>query len=264
MTKYSPLAKYLSEIPSSMNEILLHFSKIEEIIGDKLPPSARKHTAWWSNEVNGVHVAGKAWQSVGWNAHRPNFKNETVIFVRKGSTFEKLPYPAPQQRVQKSEDVIVLESIPPKTHSHRSTASFGKRQEYIIVGELLRRGFDVYMTLVDDQQIDCIIRLERGGQPEYFDIQIKARSADCLPQNAGFFPLLGIPNPRDNYFYIFFSEQADMTWVIPSLDLVRLARQNKTGQNVGKYSINLCNHYTSGVKPRPKFKEYEKAFGLIK
>lgn len=43
--------------------------------------------------------------------------------------------------------------------SHRNTASFGKRQEFIAVAELLRRGFDVYMTQVDDQQIDCIIRL---------------------------------------------------------------------------------------------------------
>lgn len=47
---------------------------------------------------------------------------------------------------------------------HRSTASFGKRQEYIAVAELLRRGFDVYMTLVDDQQIDCVIRQERKWQ----------------------------------------------------------------------------------------------------
>jgi hypothetical protein len=39
---------------------------------------------------------------------------------------------------------------------HRSIASFGKRQESIAVAELLRRGFDVSMTLVDDQQIDCI------------------------------------------------------------------------------------------------------------
>jgi len=35
----------------------------------------------------------------------------------------------------------------------RSSASFGKRQEYVAVAELLRRDFDVYMTLVDDQQM---------------------------------------------------------------------------------------------------------------
>lgn len=28
----------------------------------------------------------------------------------------------------------------------------------VVFGELLRRGYDVYLTLVDDQQIDCIVR----------------------------------------------------------------------------------------------------------
>jgi len=44
--------------------------------------------------------------------------------------------------------------------NHRSTASFGKRQEYIAVAELLRRNYDVYMSLVDDQQIACVVRQE--------------------------------------------------------------------------------------------------------
>ena len=39
--------------------------------------------------------------------------------------------------------------------SYRNTASFGKRQEYSVIAELLKRGFDVYMTLVDDQGIMC-------------------------------------------------------------------------------------------------------------
>lgn len=59
---------------------------------------------------------------------------------------------------------------------YRHTASFGKRQEFIAIAELLRRGFDVYQTLVDDQQIDCVIRKEVSGNPVYLDIQIKARS----------------------------------------------------------------------------------------
>jgi hypothetical protein len=45
----------------------------------------------------------------------------------------------------------------------RDSASFGKRQEFTVTAELLRRGYDVYQTLVDDQQIDCIIR--KGKQP---------------------------------------------------------------------------------------------------
>ena len=76
--------------------------------------------------------------------------------------------------------------------NYRSSAFFGKRQEYIAVAELLRRGYDVYMTLVDDQQIDCVIRQEKDGQLRYLDIQIKARSKECTPKNAGRFAALAI------------------------------------------------------------------------
>lgn len=58
----------------------------------------------------------------------------------------------------------------------RSSASFGKRQEFSAIAELMKRNYDVYLTLVDDQQIDCILRLEREPYPVYVDIQIKARS----------------------------------------------------------------------------------------
>jgi hypothetical protein len=60
-----------------------------------------------------------------------------------------------------------------KSHAYRDTASFGRRHEYIAAAELLKRGFDIYMTLVDDQGIDCIIRLDEN---RYIDVQIKARS----------------------------------------------------------------------------------------
>jgi len=73
-----------------------------------------------------------------------------------------------------------------KPRAFRSTASFGKRQEFVVMAELLRRGFDVYLTLVDDQGVDCIVPLERKGQPRYLDIQIKARSKACDPRNGRF------------------------------------------------------------------------------
>jgi len=43
------------------------------------------------------------------------------------------------------------------------------------VAELLRQGFDVYMTLVDDQQNDCIVRQEKNGQPEAFHYGYQAQ-----------------------------------------------------------------------------------------
>ncbi len=146
----------------------------------------------------------------------------------------------------------------------RSSASFGKRHEYIAVAELLRRDFDVYMTLVDDQQIDCVLRLEKDSVLRYLDIQIKARSADCEPSNAGRFSAMEVRKPRENFFFIFYSEQANTSWIVPSLELVEEANRNKGGKNEGKYSINFCNLTKAGVKPRPRFKKYQNAFELLK
>jgi len=147
----------------------------------------------------------------------------------------------------------------------RSSASFGKRQEYVVIAELLRRGFDVYQTLVDDQGIDCVIRQERDGEIRYLEIQIKARSKDCKPSNAGLFAAMEIINPRPNYYFIFYSEQADAYWVIPSLELVQHAVRNRTGKNKGRYTIKLCNVKADGtVVPRPKFERYRNNFDLLK
>jgi hypothetical protein len=147
--------------------------------------------------------------------------------------------------------------------SFRSSASFGKRQEYMAVAELLRRGHDVYMTLVDDQQIDCIVRREKDGRIRYLDIQIKARSADCDPKNAGRFAAMKIRHPRKNFFYIFYSDQAKKYWIIPSLKLIKEARRNKAGLNKGNYTIDLCNANSKGIYPKPRFQKYEGAFHLL-
>jgi hypothetical protein len=147
--------------------------------------------------------------------------------------------------------------------SFRSSASFGKRQEYLAVARLLQLGFDVYMTLVDDQQIDCVIRQEKNGKFRYLDIQIKARSKDCEPRNAGRFAAMEIRQPRKGFFFIFYSEQADTYWVLPSQKLIQEALIVKSGSNMGRYTINFCNLTKSGVKPRSRLKKYENAFDVL-
>ena len=153
--------------------------------------------------------------------------------------------------------------------SYRNAASFGKRQEYIAVAELLRRDFDVYMTLVDDQQIDCVIRLEdENGPPRYLDIQIKARSRDA--KQAFTFAALQIRQPRDNFWFIFYCEAADIYWVMPSKKLVRLSNENKGGEtgdgkNKGRFTIKLANQNANGEWiPRPKFRDFENAFDALR
>lgn len=144
---------------------------------------------------------------------------------------------------------------------YRSSASFGKRQEYIAVAELLKRHFDVYMTLVDDQQIDCVVRIP-GSPPSYIDLQVKARSKSA--KHAGVFSALEIREPRENFLFLFYSEPCDTYWVMPSLDVVSLANKVQSGANAGKYRIAFANCNVRGVwKPRPKWKRYENAFDLI-
>lgn len=147
---------------------------------------------------------------------------------------------------------------------YRHTASFGKRQEFGAIAELLRRGYDVYLTLVDDQGIDCVVR---QGPERYFDIQIKARSKDCNPKNAGHFPQLDVPTPRKNYVFIFYSEHINTYWVIPSTVLVSDGFSNriKSGNSEGKFRVMLTNYSESksATSARPKYTEWIDAFERV-
>jgi hypothetical protein len=152
--------------------------------------------------------------------------------------------------------------------SFRSNASYGKRQEYKAIAKLLELGFDVYQTLIDDQAIDCIIRLPGGKR--YLDIQIKARSKTCVLKSRGFFPLLPILNPRDNYFFILYSEHTDNYWILPCTEIVRLAAEsgtnvhvNRGGSNKGKYAVRTMGA-NGNVFERMKPYMNESGFALLK
>jgi len=146
--------------------------------------------------------------------------------------------------------------------SFRSSVSFGKRQEFAVIGELLRRGYDVYQTLVDDQGIDCIIRQARSGEVRYLEIQVEARSKDA--KNPGRFTPLDVTRVNPNYFFIFYSEPLGMYWVLPSDVLVKEARRHKSGQSEGRYSLQFCHGRRDGTPvKRPRFAKYESAFNLL-
>jgi hypothetical protein len=141
---------------------------------------------------------------------------------------------------------------------YRDAASFGKRQEYSVIAELLKRDFDVYMTLVDDQGIDCIIRLDNE---RYLDIQIKARSKKAQQWN--FFAAMSF-KPRDNFYFILYTERDNNFWVMPSKDVMALGIKNKSGLNAGKISLTLPKIDTSSKAL--KFKKYknDNGFNLLK
>jgi hypothetical protein len=83
-SKYTYLREYLTRRAKYGSYAKLSFKKIEEIMGEKLPPSAISDPRWWSNTTGQPH--SKAWLSVGW-------KVEKVEPDRKEVTFVKVPTP---------------------------------------------------------------------------------------------------------------------------------------------------------------------------
>ena len=139
----------------------------------------------------------------------------------------------------------------------RDSASFGKRQEYSALAELLRRGFDVYLTLVDDQGIDCIIR---RNSKTYIDVQIKARSKHAKQWTT--FAAMRF-KPRRNLFFIFYAErglrggtEGYSIWVMPSKAVARLSHKNQGGANAGRYTLVLPKTHSSY-----KFRRFARYFG---
>lgn len=61
--------------------VTLTFARIEEMLGHPLPPSARKHGAWWSNSRSkGRH--NESWLSVGWETTNCDMKEQSITFLR--------------------------------------------------------------------------------------------------------------------------------------------------------------------------------------
>jgi hypothetical protein len=77
MSKYDPLYQHLKASELSLE---LTFADVEEILGFKLPPSARKHEAWWSNS-GGSHVQSYAWLNAGYRTESVDVPRGTVRFV---------------------------------------------------------------------------------------------------------------------------------------------------------------------------------------
>ena len=69
------------------------FAKIERIVGTKLPPSAFKYRAWWSNNpMNSVIT--RAWLDAGYKTENVDMSKRKLIFkkVLLDTSTEKLPF----------------------------------------------------------------------------------------------------------------------------------------------------------------------------
>jgi len=63
------------------------FRQIEEILGFRLPPSARQHLHWWANDQTGNHTQATAWMRAGRRARRLDLLQQTVMFINADRDF---------------------------------------------------------------------------------------------------------------------------------------------------------------------------------
>ena len=140
----------------------------------------------------------------------------------------------------------------------KDSASFGKRMEYYLVGQMLMEKLDVYMPLVDDHGVDCVIEKEDGT---FITVQIKARSKDVADGDAALFSAI-THELTENFYFVFFSERLNTMWILSSEEFLRECVTNKSGKSKGKHSIwfngNKINKET-GVKEeycKDQFKKY--------
>lgn len=80
-SRYALLALWLQQYPLDQQKVSLSFEEIEEIIRDKLPLSARKHRAWWSNHLE-FSPQARQWWEAGWRVSTVRMMEETVTFAR--------------------------------------------------------------------------------------------------------------------------------------------------------------------------------------
>ena len=112
--------------------------------------------------------------------------------------------------------------------SFRHSAAFGKRMEYYLIGLMLKEGLDVYVPMVDDDAIDAVVKKPDGS---FVEVQIKARSKSVSFGDAALFAAL-THEYRPNYWFVFYSERMDKTWILSSREFINESNQNKKGKNV--------------------------------
>ena len=130
-----------------------------------------------------------------------------------------------------------------------STQQKGKRGEFFVFGELIKRGFDLYLPAVD-VGIDAVLRSKNG---KYIEVQVKSTEAK---EQAGYFNIYDL-EPLANLFIICIDmsegKQEEYgqpeVWILPSKVFSEYAYkyQLKTGT---RYHLPLPAKERHGNKPR--------------
>lgn len=132
----------------------------------------------------------------------------------------------------------------------------GESTEMLVTSMLLADLRDTYLPAVDDHGVDIIVRTKefqpgdgsKAEHYEYQELQVKSASAK------GLFAPLKCPNPRPNYWFVFYIRDINRMWLVNSQDLVRLSsRVTKPGAKAfGTYTFDLTPVKRTPIK-HPEF-----------
>lgn len=135
-----------------------------------------------------------------------------------------------------------------REHMPRTSQSlyFGKSCEYRVFSELLKRGYDVYVPLLDNKGIDCVIK--KKSEHGYKTIQIKGRQSRWIFN-------VGTSHPQADYFFLIAPNPNQEVYLVPKKIVTRwlkgnkkfylgISRRNTEAKQYLQGTITLLNEFT--------------------
>ena len=92
VAKYGPLHEFLAGLPRGQKQVTLGFRRVEELLGEALPPSALTYEQWWRGgrvkrgriDANWQdQVQQRAWEDAGWTVEDLDLLLKNVTFRRR-------------------------------------------------------------------------------------------------------------------------------------------------------------------------------------
>ena len=90
------------------------------------------------------------------------------------------------------------------------------------------------------------------GDGTYIEVQIKARSREVAEGDAALFSAISHER-KENFYFVFYSERLNLTWILSSEEFLKECGTNKTGKNAGKRSIWFNGNKTDGNGEKKKY-----------
>ena len=84
MAKYDALRDHLAGLPRGQRRLTMTFAKVEDLLGEPLPPSAHAYDDWWRGSTRWSKVVKlRAWEQAGWVVDDLDLRVKLVTFRRQ-------------------------------------------------------------------------------------------------------------------------------------------------------------------------------------